>query len=140
MSVFLKGRKENPGSVPLPGEEKRRFFRVECVLRTEFRLRDHGSWVPAEVLDLSVAGMKVRFDPFFRGKTLSPERFEWADSIFRFPLNGSFFQIEGCFLRVYLREAGRFTAGVEFTDPSPEDQFRLVELYGMFRRRSAGIL
>ena len=95
--------------------------------------------MPAEVLDLSVAGMKVRFDPLFRGKTLPPERFEWADSTFRFRLGGGFFQIGGCFLRVYMREPGRFIAGVEFTDPSPEQQFRLVELYGVFRRRTPKI-
>lgn len=116
-------------------QESRRFFRVECVLRVEFRLHNHEVWFPADVLDLSIAGMKVRFNPFQRGRTLRPEIFEWTNSRFRFPLKAEFFHLEGHFLKVYQRNAGLFTAGVEFDEPSAEDQFLLVELYAEFRRR-----
>lgn len=122
-----------------PGQESRRFFRVECALRTEFRLHNHDVWLPAEVLDLSVAGMKLRFNPFQRGRTLRPEVFEWADSRFRFPLKKDFFHLDGHFLKIYQRSAGLFTAGVEFDEPSPEEQFKLVELFAEFRRRRGAI-
>ena len=119
----------------LSQQEGRRFFRVECVLRIEFRLQSHEAWISADVLDMSVAGMKVRFNPFQRGRTLRPEIFEWTNSRFRFPLKAEFFHLEGHFLKVYQRNAGLFTAGVEFDEPSAEDQFLLVELYAEFRRR-----
>lgn len=137
----MEGRKINERSVPaaLSGAERRQFFRVECEMKTEFRLTGGHFWVPADVLDLSVAGMKIRFDPFFRGKTIRPEALDWAGSDFRFPAKGGFFKIEGYFLRVYLREPGKFTAGVEFDEPTPEQQFKLVELYGAFRRRRQGV-
>ena len=122
-----------------PGQESRRFFRVECALRTEFRLHNHDVWLPAEVLDLSVAGMKLRFNPFQRGRMLRPEVFEWADSRFRFPLKRDFFHLDGHFLKIYQRSAGLFTAGVEFDEPSPEEQFKLVELFADFRRRRGAI-
>ena len=117
------------------GQENRKFVRVECIMGVEFLVSSHDDWIRADVLDLSVAGMKVRFNPFQRGRTLRPELFEWMGGQFRFPSRRSFFQLNGHFLKVYLREAGLFTAGVEFDDPSPEDQFRLVELYAEFRRR-----
>ncbi len=126
---------ERSVSTALSGAERRQFFRVECNMKTEFKLAGGLCWIPAEVVDLSVAGMKIRFDPFFRGKTILPEMLDWAESDFRFPAKGGFFKIEGYFLRVYLREPGRFTAGVEFDEPTPEQQFRLVELYGAFRRQ-----
>ncbi len=122
-----------------PGQESRRFFRVECALRTEFRLHNHDVWLPAEVLDLSVAGMKLRFNPFQRGRMLRPEVFEWADSRFRFPLKKDFFHLDGHFLKIYQRSAGLFTARVEFDEPSPEEQFKLVELFAEFRRRRGAI-
>ena len=132
---FFDARGKQARKAAAPGQESRRFVRVECVLRAEFRLHNHDAWLPADVLDLSVAGMKVRFDPFQRGRTLRPEVFEWADSRFRFPLKGAFFHLDGHFLKIYQRNAGLFTAGVEFDEPSPEDKFRLVELYAEFRRR-----
>ena len=132
---FFDARGKQARKAAAPGQESRRFVRVECVFRAEFRLHNHDAWLPADVLDLSVAGMKVRFDPFQRGRTLRPEVFEWADSRFRFPLKGDFFHLDGHFLKIYQRNAGLFTAGVEFDEPSPEDQFRLVELYAEFRRR-----
>lgn len=133
----MNGGKMNERAIQtaLGGAERRQFFRVECRMKTEFKLAGSLFWAPAEVLDLSVAGMKIRFDPFFRGKTIRPEALDWAESDFRFSAKGSFFEIRGFFLRVYLKEAGRFTAGVEFDDPTPEQQFKLVELYGAFRRR-----
>jgi len=76
--------KKQPKKIAAPGQESRRFVRVECVLRAEFRLHNHDAWLPAEVLDLSVAGMKLRFNPFQRGRTLLPEVFEWAEP---FPLS-----------------------------------------------------
>jgi hypothetical protein len=137
MTSFERIKKSTERRIRTPSVENRRFFRVECVLRAEFRLHNHDFWLPADVLDLSVAGMKVRFNPFQRGRTLRPDVFEWADSRFRFPLRTNFFHLDGHFLKVYVREAGLFTAGVEFEAPSPEDQFKLVELYADFRRRSA---
>ena len=119
-----------------PTREHRRFARVECALRTEFRLRTHGLWLSADVLDLSVVGVKVRFSPFQEGRTLSSEIFKGAECMFRFPLKGGVFYLEGRFLNVYHRRIGLFTAGVEFLEPSPEEQFKLVELYVEFKRRN----
>ena len=93
--------KKQPKKIAAPGQESRRFVRVECVLRAEFRLHNHDAWLPAEVLDLSVAGMKLRFNPFQRGRPLLPEVFEWADSRFRFPLKREFFHLDGHFLKIY---------------------------------------
>ena len=126
---MAKDQKTAKKSFFLPREESRQFFRVECDLKTEFRLKDEILWVPARVADLSVTGMQVRFNPFFRGRTFRPEQFDWAESAFRFLLDGEFFQIKGFFLKIYLREPGSFTSGVEFDDPTPEVQFKLVAFY-----------
>ncbi|MFA7621468.1 MAG: PilZ domain-containing protein [Aminobacteriaceae bacterium] len=116
------------------GSDKRRFARVPCALRVDFSLLGHDQWLPAEILDLSVAGMRIKFNPFRRGRTLRPELLERADGIFRFPTRGVFFQLDGRFLKVYHREPGLFTAGVEFVGASPEEQFKLVSIYADFRR------
>lgn len=116
------------------GSDKRRFHRVLCALRVDFSLLGQDQWLPAEILDLSVAGMRIKFNPFRRGRTLRPELLESADGIFRFPTRGIFFQLGGRFLKVYHREPGMFTAGVEFVGASPEEQFQLVRIYADFRR------
>ena len=117
----------------MPGRDKRRFDRVSCLLRVDFRLLGHDLWHQADVLDLSVAGMRVRFNPFRRGRTLRPELIKKAEAMFRFSKGSAFFLLKGRFLRVYLREPGLFTVGVEFANPSPEELFRLVDLYADFR-------
>lgn len=109
---------------------------MECSLRGEFFLEELSSWLPLEVLDLSAAGMKVRFDSVFRNIRLREEQFNWTDSRFRFLLRGEFFILSGYFLRIYSREKGFFTVGVEFSGPSPEDQFKLAALYGSSVRRN----
>lgn len=116
--------------------EQRALERVECSLRGEFFLEELSSWLPLEVLDLSAAGMKVRFDSVFRNIRLREEQFNWTDSRFRFLLRGEFFILSGYFLRIYSREKGFFTVGVEFSGPSPEDQFKLAALYGSSVRRN----
>lgn len=133
---MAKEQKAAAKSFYLPRGESREFYRVDCNLNTEFRLKDELLWAPARVVDLSVAGMKVRFAPFFRGRTFLPEQFDWAESAFRFFLDGEFFQINGFFLRVYLREPGSFTAGVEFDNPTPEEQFKLVALFQASRKNN----
>ena len=116
--------------------EQRTLERVECSLRGEFFLEELSSWLPMEVLDLSAAGMKVRFDSVFRNVRLREEQFNWTDSRFRFLLRGEFFILSGYFLRIYSREKGFFTVGVEFSGPAPEDQFKLAALYRCSVRRN----
>ena len=116
--------------------EQRTLERVECSLRGEFFLEELFSWLPMEVLDLSAAGMKVRFDAVFRNVRLREEQFNWTDSRFRFFLRGEFFILSGYFLRIYSREKGFFTVGVEFSGPTPEDQFKLAALYRCSVRRN----
>ena len=116
--------------------EQRTLERVECSLRGEFFLEELSSWLPMEVLDLSAAGMKVRFNSVFRDVRLREEQFNWTDSRFRFLLRGEFFILSGYFLRIYSREKGFFTVGVEFSGPAPEDQFKLAALYACSGRRN----
>ncbi len=116
--------------------EQRTLERVECSLRGEFFVEELSSWLPMEVLDLSAAGMKVRFDSVFRNVRLREEQFNWTDSRFRFLLRGEFFILSGYFLRIYSRGKGFFTVGVEFSGPTPEDQFKLAALYGCSVRRN----
>lgn len=116
--------------------EQRARERVKCSLRGEFFIEEISSWLPMEVLDLSSAGMKVRFDSVFRNVRLREEQFNWTDSRFRSLLRGEFFILSGYFLRIYSREKGFFTVGVEFSDPAPEDQFKLAALYGCWVRKN----
>ena len=116
--------------------EQRALERVACSLRGEFFLDGLSAWLPMEVLDLSAAGMKVRFDSVFRNVRLREEQFNWTDSRFRFLLRGEFFILSGYFLRIYSREKGFFTVGVEFSGPAPEDQFKLAALYRCSVRRN----
>ena len=60
-----------------------------------------------EVLDLSVAGLKVRFDSVFGNVRLREEQFNWLDSRFRFFLNGKFFILSGYFLKIYRPFTGK---------------------------------
>ena len=115
--------------------DKRRFLRVECCLFAAFQLEEKTTWVTAEVLDLSIAGVKLRFKTTQKGAILSESDIEWCPARFRFSLNREFFYLDGYFLKVYVKEGGRFTVGVEFTDMQPEDQFKLVSLYAEFRSR-----
>ncbi len=116
--------------------EQRALERVACSLRGEFFLDGLSAWLPMEVLDLSAAGMKVRFDSVFRDVRLREEQFNWTDSRFRFLLKGEFFILSGYFLRIYKQERGYFTVGVEFSGPEPEDQFKLAALYRLSVRRN----
>ncbi|NLL36262.1 MAG: PilZ domain-containing protein [Fretibacterium sp.] len=115
--------------------EKRRFLRVECQLSAAFLLEGETDWIDAEVLDLSIAGVKLRFRQRQGGRTLSEADIEWQGARFRFTLDREFFYLDGCFLKVYVKEGGSFTAGVEFLNAEPEDQFKLVALYAEFRNR-----
>ena len=116
--------------------EQRTLERVECSLQGDFFLEQLSSWLPMEVLDLSTAGMKVRFESSFRNVRLREEQFNWTDSRFRFLLKGELFILAGYFLRIYGREKGFFTVGVEFSGPTPEEQFKLAALYGCSLRRN----
>ena len=128
------------------GLDKRRFFRAECRLNTEFQILEpafDGLWDPlrgaisADVLDLSVAGMKIRFTPPSWADPSDGSGFEWADCAFRFLLKGSYLVLPGHMLRIYEREGSTCVTGVEFFPLPPDEQFRIVELFAEFRRRLA---
>ena len=118
--------------------EQRQFMRVKCSISAEFQLpAQQDFWFSAEVLDLSIIGVRLRFKPRQRGRVLVDEDIQWQDTLFRFSSDKETFILTGHFLMVYLRENEHFTAGVEFTDVTPEQQFRLVSLYAEYRREMA---
>ena len=95
--------------------EKRRCTRVRYQSSAEFQLPLLGDvWFAAEVLDLSVTGVRLRF---------SPHQAAGEDLV-----------LSGHFLMVYDREGGLFTTGLEFTDVTMEQQFKLVMLYARYRK------
>ncbi len=129
------------------GPDKRRFFRAECRLNTEFQILDpafDGIWDPlrravsADVLDLSVAGMKIRFIPPSWADPADGTGFEWMECAFRFMMRGSYLVLPGHMLRIYERYGNTCVTGVEFAPLPPDEQFRIVELFAEFRRRLAG--
>ena len=117
--------------------EKRLFMRVRCHIPAEFQLISKGDvWYPADVLDLSIIGVRLRFDPIQRDGELTDGDVEWQDVRFRFSdePEAKDLVIQGHLLMIYERVDGLFTTGVEFTDVSPEQQFQLVLLYAKYRQ------
>ena len=54
-------------------------------LLAEFRLLEGGEvWLSAEVLDFTVAGVRVRFEREQRGLVLNEADIEWKEALFRF--------------------------------------------------------
>ena len=115
--------------------DQRRFLRVDCRLFTEFQLPDEGDWLLVEVLDLSIVGLRVRFRENQRKRAIKEEDITWRDVRFRFRNRAEEFLLDGHFLMVYAKSDGCFTAGVEFVNVTPEQQFKLVALYADYRRR-----
>ena len=119
--------------------DQRRFSRVGCRLLAEFRLLEGSEvWLSAEVLDFTVAGVRVRFKQKQRELILSEADIEWKEALFRFGDPSEALSVKGHFLRVYAQEEGCFTTGAEFLDITPEQQIRLVGLYALHRPHAAG--
>lgn len=119
--------------------DQRRFSRVGCRLLAEFRLLEGSEvWLSAEVLDFTVAGVRVRFEREQRGLVLSEADIEWKEALFRLGDPSEALSIKGHFLRVYAQEGGCFITGAEFLDVTPEQQIRLVGLYALYRPYAAG--
>ena len=119
--------------------EKRHFMRVRCRIPAEFQLASEGDvWHPAEVLDLSIIGVRIHFDSVAEGANLSDQDVEWQDVRFRFKDEEASETIilNGHFLMVYERENSRFTTGVEFTDVTPDQQIKLIMLYTKYRQET----
>lgn len=115
--------------------DQRRFPRVDCRFIAEFRLSREGTeWLRADVLDLTIAGIRVRFDREQHGRVLNEADIEWKEACFRFGPVSQALLLKGHFLMVYERRDGRFTTGVEFVDVTPEQQIQLVRLYADHRR------
>ena len=150
MRLCFNQRFPNSG-VPLPnggrslsendwkGNDQRRFSRVGCRLLAEFRLLEGSEvWLSADVLDFTVAGVRVQFEREQRGIVLSEADVEWKEALFRLGNSSGTLSIKGHFLRVYAQEGGCFITGAEFLDVAPELQIGLVRLYALYRPYAAG--
>ena len=115
--------------------EKRRCTRVRYQSSAEFQLPLLGDvWFAAEVLDLSVTGVRLRFSPHQAAGVLKESDVEWQDVRLKFKDVEEDLVLNGHFLMVYDREDGLFTTGLEFTDVTMEQQFKLVMLYARYRK------
>ncbi len=115
--------------------EKRRGTRVRYQSSAEFQLPLLGDvWFAAEVLDLSVTGVRLRFSPHQAAGVLKESDVEWQDVRLKFKDVEEDLVLSGHFLMVYDREGGLFTTGLEFTDVTMEQQFKLVMLYARYRK------
>ena len=115
--------------------EKRRCTRVRYQSSAEFQLPLLGDvWFAAEVLDLSVTGVRLRFSPHQAAGVLKESDVEWQDVRLKFKDVEEDLVLSGHFLMVYDREEGLFTTGLEFTDVTMEQQFKLVMLYARYRK------
>ena len=115
--------------------EKRRCTRVRYQSSAEFQLPLLGDvWFAAEVLDLSVTGVRLRFSPHQAAGVLKESDVEWQDVRLKFKDVEEDLVLSGHFLMVYDREGGLFTTGLEFTDVTMEQQFKLVMLYARYRK------
>ena len=121
------------------GNDQRRFSRMGCRLLAEFRLLEGSEvWLSADVLDFTVAGVRIRFEREQRGIVLNEADVEWKEALFRLGDPSEALSIKGHFLRVYAPEGSCFTTGVEFLDVAPELQIGLVRLYALYRPYAAG--
>ena len=121
----------------LNNREKRRFLRIPCLLSTDFLLEGETEWLKADVLDISIAGVKLCFRYNQGDRCLSETDLEWVNYRFRFKAAGEDFYIKGHFLKVYEKDSEYFTAGVEFTGLTPDEQLKLVMLYAELRCNKA---
>ena len=108
--------------------EQRRFSRVGCRLTSEFQLTEGGAWLSAEVLDFSVAGIRVCFEREQRGVILNEADIEWQEACFCFK-DAEDIVVKGHFLMVYENREGFFTSGFEFLEVDPARQIKLLRLY-----------
>lgn len=114
--------------------DQRRFPRVDCRLVTEFQLaQGGGEWLQADVLDLTIAGIRVCFKREQCGFSLSEADVEWKEARFQLRLMAEELLLKGHFLMVYEQHDGRFTTGVEFVEVTPEQQIKLVRFYAEHR-------
>ena len=118
------------------GNDKRRFSRMECHFTAEFQLLNgSGVWLAAEVLDFSIAGIRVCFEREQRGVVLNEAEIEWQEALFRF--QGDALEellLKGHFLMIYEKRGGWLTTGFEFLEISPELQIKLIRFYAEHRR------
>ncbi|MBQ7263723.1 MAG: PilZ domain-containing protein [Synergistaceae bacterium] len=117
--------------------EKRHFMRVDCEATAEFQLPDRGPiWYPAEVLDISIIGVRIRFARQQDEGELSDEDIQWQDVRFRFTDDeeAAGLVLDGHFLMIYQKDEGLLTSGIEFVNVVPEQQFKLVLLYAKHRQ------
>ena len=85
------------------GNDQRRFSRMGCRLLAEFRLLEGSEvWLSADVLDFTVAGVRIRFEREQRGIVLSEADVEWKEALFRLGDPSEALSIKGYFLRVYV--------------------------------------
>jgi len=110
-----------------------------CRLLAEFRLLEGSEvWLSADVLDFTIAGIRVRFEREQKGIVLSEADVEWKEVLFRLKILSEVLSIKGHFLMVYAQEGSCFTTGAEFLDVTPEQQIKLVGLYALHRPYAAG--
>ena len=88
----------------------------------------------ASQVDLSVTGVRLRFSPHQAAGVLKESDVEWQDVRLKFKDVEEDLVLSGHFLMVYDREGGLFTTGLEFTDVTMEQQFKLVMLYARYRK------
>lgn len=121
------------------GNEQRRFSRIGCRLISEFQLLEgNGVWLTAEVLDFSIAGIRICFSQEQCGTVLDETDIEWREAFFRFRETSEEVVLKGHFLMVYEKGDGYFTTGVEFLGVAPEEQIKLLRLYAAHRCDESG--
>lgn len=118
------------------GDDQRRFSRMEGHFAAEFQLLNgSGAWLAAEVLDFTIAGIRVCFERKQRGIVLNETEMEWQEALFRFRGDAlEEFLLKGHFLMIYEKYDGWLTTGFEFLEISPELQIKLIRFYAERRR------
>ena len=109
---------------------------MEGRFAAEFQLLNgSGAWLAAEVLDFSIAGIRVCFEREQLGIALNEAEIEWQEALFRFR-GGALEEIllKGHFLMIYEKRDGKLTTGFEFLEISPELQIKLIRFYAEHRR------
>lgn len=109
---------------------------MEGHFAAEFQLLNgSGAWLAAEVLDFTIAGIRVCFERKQRGIVLNETEMEWQEALFRFRGDAlEEFLLKGHFLMIYEKYDGWLTTGFEFLEISPELQIKLIRFYAERRR------
>lgn len=109
---------------------------MEGHFSAEFQLLNgSGAWLAAEVLDFTIAGIRVCFEREQRGIVLTETGIEWQEAILRFR-GGALEELllKGHFLMIYEKHDSWLTTGFEFLEISPELQIKLIRFYAEHRR------